>query len=235
MSKSRDKVNAVMAGIVETVIDAMKAGTAPWQRPWHQRGGFPTNVSTGNPYNGGNAMYLALLGSLKFQGANLWVGFGQCKKMGGSVLKGEKGTAILRPLIVPKDKADPEAGTKMVGFKVEYVWHISQTTLEQPEVESNERMLDATKLDEFVANTGAKVEYGYDRACFIPSQDVVHMPKRTAFKSEGGYYGTLLHELTHWTGHKSRLNRLSDKSREGYAFEDLVAELGAFYASEMLD
>ena len=236
MAKSNDKVNAAMATIVETVIDAMRNGTAPWQRPWHNRGNAPTNLSTKREYTGGNALYLAILGSV--MGSDYWLGFNQAKKMGGNVRKGQKGTPILRPMTFKREDSDGNESFYIGGFKLAYVWNLTQIDgIEAPVVETNDDMLDATRLDAFVVATGAEVTYGGDRACYIPSRDVINMPERTAFKSEGGFYGTLLHELTHWTGHKSRLDRTKLKNDEslGYAFEELVAELGAYRASQLLD
>ena len=70
-----------------------------------------------------------------------------------------------------------------------------------------------------------------NRACFIPSLDKIHLPNKTEFKSIPDFYATALHELTHWTGHKSRLvrdfsGRFGDAA---YAFEELIAELGAAF------
>ncbi len=231
------KVNDAMANIVNVVIEAMQNGTAPWQRPWATRGVRPTNISTGNEYTGGNALYLSILGGAF--GCDYWVGFAQAKKMGGSVRKGEKGTAILRPIRVKRERDDGTEYYFTAGFKLAYVWNVSQVDgIELPAVDMPERVLDVDKLDAFVANTGANLAYdGGDRAFYRPATDSVHMPAKDSFKSEGGFYGTLLHELTHWTGHKSRLDRSKFKNDEklGYAFEELVAELGAYYASEQLD
>ena len=79
------------------------------------------------------------------------------------------------------------------------------------------------------------IEFGTGSPCYIPSKDTICMPSRSSFTgNQDGtptehYYSTLFHEVTHWTGHTSRLDRLADRSREGYAFEELIAELGAAY------
>ena len=85
--------------------------------------------------------------------------------------------------------------------------------------------------DSFVAGTCALVFHGGGKAYFSPSRDEVHMPEFGAFSDAGLYYSTMFHELTHWTGHKPRLDRLSHKvfGDPDYAFEEPVAELGASY------
>ena len=236
MTDQTAKVNEAMASIVETVIDAMENGCAPWQKRWDSRStaNWPSNLLTGHKYQGGNALYLAILGAVR--GCDYWVGFKQAKQLGGNVRKGEKGTAILRPIRIKIDKGTPDERYITKGFALTYVWNVLQCDgIELPTIEAPElRELDVSMLDDFVTATGANVIHGGDRACFIPSLDQVHMPEPGQFHDAGAYYGTLLHELVHWTGHASRLDRSKAKSRHGYAFEELVAELGAYYASERL-
>ena len=83
-----------------------------------------------------------------------------------------------------------------------------------------------------IVKTGALIAHGGDAAFYMPSQDRIQLPHKSAFESESTYYATAFHELTHWTGAKSRLDRDLDKGRFGnpaYAFEELVAEMGAAF------
>jgi antirestriction protein ArdC len=227
------KVTDTMRAIVATVITAMRDGTAPWRRPWIERGVRPTNLQTGALYTGGNAFYLMILGAAF--GCDHWVGYKQARKLGGHVRKGEKGTAILRPI---KRKRTDESGEDhyyTVGFALAYIWNVTQCEGIEAPKPATTRTLDATRLDSFLDSTGADIRYGGDRASYTPSTDHISLPERDQFTSAEGFYGTALHELTHWTGHASRLNRLADKNARGYAFEELVAELGAYLASELLD
>ena len=100
--------------------------------------------------------------------------------------------------------------------------------------------VDLPDLTERLAHCDAyidalNIKFGHGSPCYIPSQDTICMPERNAFTGNADgtptehYYSCLFHEVTHWTGHKSRLDRLADRSREGYAFEELIAELGAAY------
>lgn len=232
------KTSAVMTDITERVIASIESGTAPWQQPWENRSTltWPENLATGNTYKGMNALFLNMLGNA--YDCSHWIGYGQAKKLGGNVRKGEKSTAILAPIMRKGEDSNGDAYMFPCGFRVVRVFNVKQCEgLELPEVETTEaepRTLDADMLDAFAANTGARIEHGGDRAFFRPSDDHVQMPEKDQFANEGGYYGTLLHELIHWTGHKSRLDRLNEKNKRGYAFEELIAELGAFYASEKI-
>ncbi len=233
------KTSAIMTDITTAVVEAIKAGTAPWQKPWESRydATWPQNPTTGKQYNGMNALYLMMLSATRFDGCPYWLGFKQAKKKGGNVRKGEKSTAILAPIMRKATDANGDEYMYPAGFRVVRVFNAQQCDgLTLPELEPREpRTLDAHSLDAFAVATGANICHAErDRACFIPSVDRIEMPTKDQFTSEGGYYGTLLHELIHWTGHSSRLDRLGEKGRRGYAFEELIAELGAYYASEVI-
>ncbi|MBY0374609.1 MAG: hypothetical protein K2Q23_11485, partial [Bryobacteraceae bacterium] len=91
--------------------------------------------------------------------------------------------------------------------------------------------------DAFFAATGAAIHHGGNRAYYNIGQDFVQMPPFEAFRDPASYYATLAHEATHWTRHESRLNRDFGRKRwgdEGYAIEELVAELGAAFLSSDL-
>jgi antirestriction protein ArdC len=97
--------------------------------------------------------------------------------------------------------------------------------------------IDCERAEQVIAATGAVIHHGGDRACYRPVDDCIQMPPKTAFPKAHEYYSVAAHELTHWTGHKSRLNRLDTLARfgdESYAVEELVAELGAAFLSAEL-
>ena len=87
--------------------------------------------------------------------------------------------------------------------------------------------------EELVTKSEAVIQHGGHRACYSPVRDVVQMPEAETFVGREAYYGTLFHELTHWTGHESRLKRITPAKfgTPAYAFEELVAELGAAFVS----
>jgi antirestriction protein ArdC len=91
------------------------------------------------------------------------------------------------------------------------------------------------RVEKLLAATGAKIEHAGTRAYYTPSRDAIVMPPRESFKSKEGYYGTLLHETGHWTGHKDRLDRSELQKgafgSELYAREELRAELSSVFLS----
>ncbi len=97
--------------------------------------------------------------------------------------------------------------------------------------------IDFQPAEEAIAATGAEIRHGGNRAYFDTLNDYIQMPIKGAFDSEAAYYGTALHELGHWTGHESRLNRIDKLARFGdrsYSAEELVAELaGAFLTAAL--
>jgi len=236
--KLDDKCSAVMTDITTAVIKAIESGVAPWQKPWANRAGAeqPTNLATKAEYRGLNSLYLSMLGGAF--GCDFWIGYGQAKKLKGHVRKGEKSTAILAPMIRKgEDKKTGEAYQYVSGFRVVRIFNATQCDgLTIPTAETFEpRTIDAGALDQFAINTGADIRHGGDRAYFDFVNDYIQLPEQDQFNTAGGYYGTKLHELTHWTGHKSRLDRFNKKTgRTSYAFEELVAELGAYYLSERI-
>jgi len=99
-------------------------------------------------------------------------------------------------------------------------------------IRPGEPLAHIENAERFVASTGANIVHGGNRACYVISTDRVHMPSLDSFRDAESYYATLLHELTHWTRHKTRLNREFGRKRwgdAGYATEELVAELGSAF------
>jgi antirestriction protein ArdC len=98
-----------------------------------------------------------------------------------------------------------------------------------PPTETIERI---ERAETFFANTKADIRTGGDRAFYAIDADYVRMPPLETFKDAEFHAATLAHELTHWTRHPSRLDREFGRKRfgdEGYAVEELVAELGSTF------
>ena len=97
-------------------------------------------------------------------------------------------------------------------------------------------VIDNRMIDKIIFNSSARVYEGGFEACYMPSDDVIRMPNKNYFSSTEGYYSTLLHELVHWTGHSSRLDRitLSSNNSEAYAREELVAEIASIFLTAEL-
>jgi antirestriction protein ArdC len=170
--------------------------------------------------------------------------FKQALELGGNVRKGEHGTKVyfVKQLQVRGKNPDEEAAMRVVPMLREYtVFNVDQCenlperitapTMVKPR---NHDQRDAT-IDEFLACSGASIREGFGEAYYQPSDDYISMPRFEAFKSAAHFYGTAFHELGHWTGHKSRLDRdLRHRFGErAYAAEELVAELcAAFLCAE---
>lgn len=222
--KSREHYDAKLAEI----IGMMEKGDLPWNRPWKMgANGLPVNPTTGNPYRGGINFLIMLLAGF---GDARWMGFGQAKKKGWNVTKGSKATTIYAPNM--RWITDDETGQRRkvcVGFRLVKIFNAEQVEgcppLEDfPPVDPEEGYENAAAL---LKQNGAVVKHGGDRASYNPSLDCIRMPEAGAFDTVDQYWGTALHELAHWSGHKSRLNR-DQKGYgdvEAYAYEELVAEI----------
>lgn len=235
--------------ITEQVINGLQ-GAKKWSKPWTHVTSAPHNGISGRAYSGINWLILALAPYDSPQ----WLTFNGVKELGGSV-KGQKATQVIYYNVTKvKDKETGDSKTIPFAkphnlFNVEQVEGVDYSkiqTLMNEYLSSNsltnlqdkpETILDLD-YNEFTAHNLAeslqvKLSYGCSQACFIPSADEIKMPNAEDFVDTAQFQATLIHELIHWTGHKSRLNRLGDKSKEGHAFEELVAELGAAMAGSI--
>jgi antirestriction protein ArdC len=236
--------------VTERIIELLEQGTVPWRNPYTAKVGFPRNFDTGKAYRGINVFLLA---SMRYA-SPWWVTFKQAQALGGHVRKGEKGAMVIKyGTFQPKDddgqeqERDDENGSRERGYLKAYtVFHASQVEgIEFPEPETPPQTTEAQRIESAEAivqgmphrptlNIGRKAV-----ACYSPRTDTVEMPKPEHFTSMNEYYLALFHELTHSTGHQSRLARktlLENKGMLGgdkrtYSQEELVAEMGAAYLS----
>jgi antirestriction protein ArdC len=221
--------------ITDKVIEGLRNNPGKWIKSWTSSS-RPRNLFTGHEYNGCNWLWLSMVQGGKDVGdSNKWLTYNQAKQMTGlekPIKRGSKGQPIIlyKPLKVTEQVGDALKEKMVPIMRVFTVFNRDVVEGLPKEIipEDNEE----NKLEEVegvIRNHKIDVKNGYDGACFIPSQDVIHMPKIVDFKSTEDYYATLLHEMTHWTGHKSRLDRDMSTAFGGssYAFEELVAELGS--------
>ena len=240
----RDLHKEISENII-SLIESEKTGI--WSKDWdnsNNLGSFdPRNATTNKCYNGINRLILALTALEENYTQNLWVTYKQAQAEGWQVKKGSKGVTLC---YYSKYEKDTEEGEKKEYFflKSFTVFNVSQLDNYKAKFD-NEKQLQAPENCEAVktilANTDVKfgIEQG-DKAFYAPSLDAIQMPPKATFKSESGYYATLLHELTHSTMHEKRLQRGKEyrekysDSKERYAREELVAELGsAFLCAEI--
>lgn len=216
--------------VVDRIIRQIEAGCSPWKLPWDScsSSGLPKNPTTNKEYQGINILQLWATQAIEGYESGLWLGFHQGSKLGGSVRKGEKATSIIKVNTI-QDKED-ESRTFQLPMTVA-VFNLDQfngldhlkptfTSHSWSPIETAERVMN---------ESGARIEYGGDSACYSKSQDRIRLPQRERFHNEGGFYATALHELGHWTGHESRLDRdMKGKyGSESYAFEELVADIAS--------
>jgi antirestriction protein ArdC len=232
------------------IIQELERGAAPWIKPWSATAGHnvPCNAATNRPYSGCNVILLWLAANRGYATPR-YLTFKQALDVGGNVRKGEHGTKVyfVKQLQVG-DKSGAcegeEASLKIVSMLREYtVFNVAQcenlpdklnAPAGKPSRNRDER--DAT-IDEFMACTQADIREGAGEAFFSPSTDFISLPAFAAFKDAHNFYSTAFHELGHWTGHKSRLDRQSTWGKrfgdKAYAAEELVAELcAAFLCAE---
>jgi antirestriction protein ArdC len=218
---------SVYQEVTDQIIAQLEAGAAPWIKPWS---GSPTgadrNYISGKPYKGINRILLAMSGHQ----TPLWATFNQWADKGGKVRKGEKGTRITlyKPIsITDKDSGEERAVPLLRTFTVFNAEQVDGIEFAAPAVLAEPERREACEA--YIAKTGATIRHGGDRACFIPSADIIQMPLLKDFNTPEHYYATAFHELVHWTGHEHRLDRnLKGKfGNSDYAFEELVAEMGA--------
>ncbi len=228
------------------LVALMEQGVSPWQPNW-DRGGdnllAPKNPVTGTKYSGVNTAILFMEYLNKSYTTNLWVTFNQAKKLGWSVIKGSKGTSIT---FAKKAKRKVEEGededyffcswytvfnfdqiddSKSTGKKKSDYLPKQQDKVvrENLAIDSVEKLIKKLQPEIIVSEA-------IDVPCYIPSIDQIRMPSINLFHSSENYYSTLLHELVHWSGHKSRCDRHKEReSKSEYAYEELVAELGSLY------
>lgn len=237
--------------VSEALIDQLQRGVAPWQKPWvaGQRS-LPFNPTTSKDYNGINSIWLACQG---YDDAR-WLTYKQATALGAQVRKGEKGTVVEywkfqgqepvrdkdgNPVIV-----DGKAKTELVQYSRPRVFHAVVFNAQQidnmPQQEVRELGPEPERhalAEQIIANSGAKIRHvDGNRAYYRPSTDEVTMPMREQFPEASGYYATMLHELGHWTGHSTRLDRdLSHPfGSEGYAKEELRAEIASLMMGDRL-
>jgi len=223
--------NDIAQSITNKILSELEKGVAPWVKPWNANEGLPFNPITKNIYNGVNFFYLSLIQSTgEFGSSSEWVTYKQAQGAGAQVRKGSKGVNIIfyKPLEI-KDKESGEA-KKIPMLKSYIVFNRDMVDGLPAQVKKEITEFEVMEsCEKFIKDTRAKIIHGGARACYIHSLDQINLPEKTSFNTSADYYATAYHELIHYTGSEKRLARLKNDSfgSEGYAFEELVAELGA--------
>ena len=223
--------------ITDRIIALLESGTVPWRKPW-KGGRPPQNLVSRRFYRGINVF---LLNAARF-GSPLWLSFKQVQSIGAAVRKGEQASPVVFWKL--RKAADKETQDQQRDrrapllryynvFNVEQCENVKSSLL--PDVEQSE-FRPIEQCEQLVARMPKRpsISHSGTRAAYCPIRDAVTMPNTTAFESPESYYSTLFHELTHATGHASRLSRkgITEPTHFGsdpYSREELVAELGAAF------
>ena len=221
---------ALYESVTRSIIDDLAKGVPTWVQPWRTKrrtalGLLPANIATGRTYSGINIPILWHAAKCAGYSDPAWMTFRQALALGANVRKGEKGTHIVftRKLTV-KEEDEERQISMMRNYCVFNVAQIDglPPTLVTPEEKPPPLDDDAQR---FIEATRADIRHGGSRACFVPSLDIIQLPQRSDFTTIESYFATALHELGHWCGAETRLNR-DLKNRFGsqaYAAEELIA------------
>lgn len=226
--------------VTNRVIAELEKGNIIWRKPWNTSTDYAWSRATGKGYS--------LLNSLCLDKSGEYATFNQIKAEGGRVNKGARASMVIYYSLQMKDRKDADGNIikdadgnvikRVIPFlKYHNVFHVeTQTNLEQKynkaetsDVEPIERAEEI--ISEYIGTSGVllKREQG-NRACYSPSADCVTVPDIKQFSDTAEYYSTVFHELSHSTGHETRLNRITETAffgNEEYSKEELIAELSA--------
>ncbi|CAI0837850.1 DNA primase TraC [Serratia proteamaculans] len=222
--------------VTDSIISALETGVKPWSCPWQRvpgMSGLPSNYATGAAYSGMNIMLLWYSASEQGFSDSRWMTYKQAKAEGGQVRKGEHGTTAIFYATLEKenDAGEVEHIPMLKTFTVFNVQQIDGLALTTETVSPEATFDPLPQAENLLRKSGANIIEKGQNAFFIPSTDEIHLPERYLFADAANFYATGLHELVHWSGGKSRLNReMKGKfGSEGYAFEELIAELGSAF------
>jgi len=226
-------MSTVYQEVTDSIIKQLENGATPWIKPWATDSTADKNFLSQAPYKGINRLMLGLSSMVHGFGCPVWASFKQWQAVGANVRKGEHGTKIVFYSPVKKENKATGDVESYNLLKAYYVFNASQVegvTIQAPTVPDKPfNAIEAAELR--IKLTGAVITHGGDSAFYAPSVDKINVPHKSSFLTESNYYATVFHELTHWTGAEIRCNR-NLKGRYGnplYAFEELVAEMGAAF------
>jgi antirestriction protein ArdC len=227
------------------IIGELEAGRIPWVQPWGRAGAaapsLPRNAFTGRSYSGVNVLLLWRAVIEHGHPSQSWLTFRQAQEAGGCVRKGERGvTVVYADRFIPKGEAERAAredeDARAVPFLKRFtVFNVAQCEGLRPGLAPDPVPLPEREIvpvaEALIEASKADFRIGGDKAFYVPSADLVQVPPQPAFFDQINYYRTCLHELTHWTGHASRLARdfSGGFGTKLYAREELVAEMGSAF------
>lgn len=228
--------------VTDEIIQATEAGAGRFIMPWHgMMRGRPRNAFTGNAYRGINTLVLWSAARNHKYGSSYWATYRQWADLGAHVRKGQKATLVVLYKQVPVEAQDAKTGEPVEDYRLlaraYFVFNSMQVEgWTEPDHPMRSMVATHEEIDNFIAATGADIRNG-ETSAYWRAGDYLSIPHKSRFLGSvtssptETYYSTVFHELIHWTGHWSRLNRnLTGRfGSADYAMEELVAELGAAY------
>jgi len=221
---TKDKFNE----IVITFINDLENGVEPWKKSWSEKG-LPKNFLSNNHYNGINLLTLI---SSEFKD-NRYLTFNQVKQLGGTIKKGEKSKPIFFLKPIEKERVDDDGQKTIEKYFIMQSYQVFN--IEQTNDINYEKTYDRNKnevienVQEFINSIDIPTYIG--SPAYSVDNDCIFMPNINDFNDSTNYYSTYFHELSHSTGHPSRLNRdLTGRfGTKEYAYEELIAELSSSF------
>ncbi len=234
MTSSKAYRRDVASEITETIVARLESGVPPWLSPWSSARVstvLPRNAATGESYRGVNVMLLWVAATEGGYADARWVTFKQAKALGGGVRRGEKGTTVVYWRREGHGPAGGSSPSERWFCRTYHVFNVEQCDGLGVGAGPAVALSAPGTAERIAAENGARIVRSEDDACFSVEQDLICMPAPERFESGAAAEATLLHELTHWTGHPTRLDRRHGErfGNEAHAFEELVAELGAAF------
>ncbi len=235
MSKAADTTTNMVVEIIASIESG--EGDGKWKRTWNISGLFPTNALTSRPYTGMNRFYLMLMGITYLATSKQW------KQLGAAVQWDREPKPLPLSLLCPIIKTDTDSVTgkktqNLIGFSGFNAYRETDQIGWVPPVVATLDFTPIEAADRLVAACGVTVIHGGDKAMYADSDGTVYMPWPERFDTVLEYYRTLIHEVVHWTSNKDRCNRRDDTRKKhgenSYAFEELIAEIGATFLSNEL-
>lgn len=240
--------------VAERILEEMQKGNVPWTKPWVSRLGGQQNGLTKRHYTGLNALVLAMVADSKGYNSPYWLTAKKAFELGLELPKGQRGVKVLG-WFKPRRKGEAEdteedSGSNYLMCRAWPVFNFEQfvvpdgVTVPSHLVESveTEKIIDFNPIEaaeDLIAQTGAKIDLTASAAYYVPKRDEIFLPPPTTFIGVDEFYSTLFHELTHWTGHETRLKRFKTKdctrfASKEYSKEELTAEMGSVFICSKL-
>lgn len=229
----------IYQAITDRFLEQLQKGKVPWQQPWMSS---VQNLVSRKPYHGINAFTLGLTEYT----SPFWLTFKQALDLGGHIKKGEKSLPVIYYKLLEKQDAEVNGAMRGDGSQKRIplvrwanVFNFDQTEgIKAPVITSTQSPVQPLQKAASIVEKAklCPIIHAGFAALYSPKDDVIRLPDPGTFKTREGYYATLFHEMTHATGHVSRLNRegITQPVKFGsqrYSKEELIAELGASFLS----